>query len=194
MSIRRRVASPSNPHGVCPNRPARSPCSSQARKQALVLDPHGLPAQTCRTKRHIATTQPTEKTHSKHAGVCLAQSSKISRISTYPFCKPRTKSRWAPSGTKFVTRHQVVWRFSRPPWDVATVYLTISWPEEVAWSSGSAPRRPVRVRRATEWAGEELKARAVWGILAMRMAGRRDERKADMVGSRMCGLWITKYS
>lgn len=76
------------------------------------------------------------------------------------------------------------------PWDVATVYLTISWPEEVAWSSGSPPRRPVRVRREMELAGEELKARAVWGTLAMRMAGRREERKADMVGGRCVGYGL----
>lgn len=157
-------------------------------------DPHDHERRPAGSKWHTATTHPTDKTQSKHAVLCLTQANNISRTFTYPFCKPRTKSRWEPSGTKLVTRHQLVWRFSRLPWDVATVYLTISWPEEVAWSSGSAPRRPVRVRRAMELAGEELKARAAWGALAMRMAGRREERKADMVEGRMCRLWVTKYS
>jgi len=53
-----------------------------------------------------------------------------------------------------------------------------SCPVEVAWTSGSAARRPVMVMRATECAAEELKVRVA--VFARRRVGRR-EVKADIL-------------
>jgi hypothetical protein len=54
----------------------------------------------------------------------------------------------------------------------------ISWPVEVADSSGSEPRRPVMIMRATERAAEELKVRpAIVGAEAARRKEGRMEAK-----------------
>lgn len=54
----------------------------------------------------------------------------------------------------------------------------ISWPVEVADSSGSEPRRPVIIMRATERAAEELKERAamVGAEAARRRVGRMEAK------------------
>ena len=62
------------------------------------------------------------------------------------------------------------------------MYLITSCPDEVACSSGAAARRPVMIIRATEREEEELKERAERAPpVAVRINGRRDEAKADMV-------------
>lgn len=50
----------------------------------------------------------------------------------------------------------------------------ISWPVEVADSSGSEPRRPVIIMRATERAAEELNVRAA--MVGAEAARRREGR------------------
>lgn len=92
---------------------------------------------------------------------------------TYPFGKLRRWSLCGPSCWKLETRNQLVWRLSLGPYDVPTTYFTTSCPVEVACSSGSAPRRPVMIRRATERAGDELKERAEKVVAGARRKGRR---------------------
>lgn len=77
-------------------------------------------------------------------------------------------------------RNQFVFWLSFEPEVVPTAYLTISEPLDVATSSGWAARRPVMIIRAKEFAGEELKDRAVRAGTAARE--RRLERIACMVG------------
>ena len=92
---------------------------------------------------------------------------------TYPFGKLRRWSLCGPSCWKLETRNQLVWRLSLGPYDVPTTYFTTSCPVDVACSSGSAPRRPVMIRRATERAGDELKERAEKVVAGARRKGRR---------------------
>jgi hypothetical protein len=57
-----------------------------------------------------------------------------------------------------------------------------SWPDEVACSSGSAARRPVRIIRAIERGEEVVKERAERAAPEeARRKGRSDEVKADIL-------------
>ncbi len=70
--------------------------------------------------------------------------------STYPLDNPMI---FSPIGlcfsAKLATRNQDVCLFSLGPYEVPTTYLMTSLPLLVVVTSGSVPRRPTRVRRAS---------------------------------------------
>jgi len=86
------------------------------------------------------------------------------KSSTHPFGKLVKMSRYAPSGAKLATFHQLVRRFSFGPLFVATAYFTNSRPVLVACTSGVAARWPMMLILAKEERVEVvLKARKVEG-------------------------------
>lgn len=83
-------------------------------------------------------------------------------------------------------RNQLVWRLSRGPYEDPTEYFTISLPVAVADSSGSPPRRPVRITRAMERDAELLKLRAA---LLAAWARPRVGRRGAKEGIVLMGDW-----
>jgi hypothetical protein len=79
------------------------------------------------------------------------------------------KSLWGPSGKKLTTRNQDVFWLSRGPELVPTAYRKISWPVDVACSSGVSARRPMMVILAKEERGAEVEnVRALRGRVSER--------------------------
>lgn len=114
----------------------------------------------------------------------------IARRKTHPFCNPITNSRpLLPSSLKFVTRNQLVCRLSFGPYDVPITYRT-NEPLDVSTTSGSVPRRPTRVMRAS-WEGRVVEnARAVClMVVVVPMVRRMGDRRKDMVAN---GVWCRR--
>jgi hypothetical protein len=107
---------------------------------------------------------------------------------TYPFDIAMSFSLpGVPCAAKLATRNQDVCLFSLGPYEVPTTYLMISPPFLVVVISGSAPRRPTRVRRAS-WDGRvEENARATMAeevARGARVTMRRGERVDNIVSTK----------
>lgn len=102
----------------------------------------------------------------------------------YPFDNAMTFSlAWDCLSAKLATRNHEVCLLSFGPYEVPTTYLITSPPELVVVTSGSVPRRPTRVRRAS-WDGlvlANVRVKAEDEEKGARAALRSGERRNNML-------------